>query len=194
MYRLRMRAGGRGSFVPVMRDLPWRGIGAVEIRRDRYNGQDFSLKGGNDRFVLPAEFRKAVRDAGEGERVLCLQMDPNLPCLLGFGLSRQAELDEQLAEEQAQANREGRTFNRQLRSSQLFGFTKVPFDESGRFVLPPRFQKHAKVGDGLYFHGAGAEILIFNPEELMKLGDEWNHMKMACEDHMDLVMTAKRRK
>ena len=37
-----------------------------------YSGQGFSLLGEKGRFVLPPVFRKAVRDSGQGERVLCL--------------------------------------------------------------------------------------------------------------------------
>ncbi|MEP7222997.1 MAG: division/cell wall cluster transcriptional repressor MraZ [Novosphingobium sp.] len=166
----------------------------MEIKRVRYNGQEFSLKGGNDRFVLPPDFRRTVKEASHGQRTLCLQTHASLPCLIGFGLASKDELDEQIEREEARAIRDGQPFNRQIRYSELFGFSEVPFDESGRFVLPPRFIKHGKISDSLYFHGAGPEILIFNPEELMGLGDEWRHVKAACEDCMDMAKPGKRRK
>ena len=53
-----------------------------------YSGQGFSLIGEKGRFVLPPDFRKAVRDSGQGERVLCLAKHPRWKCLTGFGLSR----------------------------------------------------------------------------------------------------------
>lgn len=154
----------------------------MEARRVRYNGQGFSLRGEKDRFVLPPDFRKALKDSGEGRKELCLQLHPDLPCLIAFGLSREHELDAQLDREEENALRRAEPFNRQLRSSQLFGFVKVPFDDSGRFVLPPRFTKGANIVDQLYFQGAGADFLIFNPAELMKLGADWRHAQLACED------------
>lgn len=154
----------------------------MEVKRIRYNGQGFSLRGEKDRFVLPPEFRKAVRDSGDGERVLCLQIHPDLKCLVAFGPSREAELDAQLDREEEIALQRGVPFNRMLRSSQLFGFTRIPFDDSGRFVMPPRFIKGANLDTRLFFQGAGAEFLIFNPDELAKLGDEWKHAKSGAED------------
>lgn len=158
------------------------GAGKLETRRVRYNGQGFSLKGEKDRFVLPPDFRKALKDSGQGEKVLCLQLHPDLKCLVAFGLSREDEFDAQLDREEEAALRLGQSFNRVLRSSQLFGFVKVPFDDSGRFVLPPRFVKGANIDDRLYFQGAGAEFLIFNPAELAELGADWRHAQLACED------------
>ena len=164
------------------------GGGDLEGRRVRFNGQGFSLKGEKDRFVLPPDFRKALRESGTDEtgavrKELCLQLHPDFPCLIAFGLGREAELDDLLDREEENALRRGAPFNRQVRSSQLFGFLKVPFDDSGRFVLPPRFVKGAQIAEQLYFQGAGAEFLIFNPTELMKLPQaDWRHAQLACED------------
>lgn len=154
----------------------------MEGKRVRYNGQGFSLRGEKDRFVLPPDFRKALKDSGDGRKELCLQLHADLPCLVAFGPSREAELDAQLDREEENALRRNEPFNRQLRASQLFGFLRVPFDDSGRFVLPPRFVKGANLADRLYFQGAGSDFLIFNPEELAKLGADWRHAQLACED------------
>ena len=161
---------------------PWAGAGHLESRRVRYNGQGFSLKGEKDRFVLPPDFRKALKESGDGEKTLCVQLHATLPCLIGFGPSREDELDALLDREEENALKLGQQFDRLVRSSQLFGFLKVPFDDSGRFVLPPRFVKGASITDRLYFQGAGAEFLIFNPDELMKLGEGWRHAQLACDD------------
>ena len=166
----------------------------METRRVRYNGQGFSLRGEKDRFVLPPEFRKALRDSGDGERVLCLQVHESLPALVGFGLSRESELDAQLDREEEFALQRGDAFNRQLRASQLFGFIRLPFDDSGRIVMPARFLKAARIEDALFFQGAGSEFLIFNPAELAQLGDEWNHAKIGCEDCEAQARAAKGRK
>lgn len=186
----RGRAGGRGGLCSDRVFGTLGGAGALEGRRIRFNGPGFSLKGEKDRFVLPAEFRRPVRDSGEGERILCIQAHPDLDCLIAFGLSREGEFDEQLDREEAHALARNEPFNRQLRASQLFGFTKVPFDESGRFLLPARFARAANIDDRLFFQGAGPEILIFAPNELRKLGPEYKHMKLDCDDLEEKALEA----
>lgn len=184
-----LAAAGRGHFCRISGfRITLIGDGALEGKRVRYNGQGFSLKGEKDRFVLPPDFRKALKEsgadaAGHARKELCLQLHPDFPCLVAFGLGREAELDAQLDKEEENALRRGAAFNRQVRSSQLFGFLKVPFDDSGRFVLPPRFVKGAQIDDQLYFQGAGPEFLIFNPVELARLDPaDWRHAQLACED------------
>ncbi len=144
-----------------------------------------------DRFALPADFRKLVKESGAGERTLCLQIHDDLPCLVAFGLSRQLDFDAQIDREEQQA---GGQFNRTARTSQLYGFRTIIFDDSGRFVLPPRWLEAAKITDRLYYQGAGPDFLIFNPDEVFKLGDEWRHMKISCEEELEKLSTGKGRK
>ena len=166
----------------------------METRRVRYNGQGFSLKGEKDRFVLPPDFRKALKESGDGRKELCLQLHPTLTCLVAFGLSREAELDVQLDREEENALRRGEPFNRQVRSSQLFGFLKVPFDDSGRFVLPERYFKLGNIVDRAFFQGGGLQFTIWNPEELAKLGEGWEDAQEACRDLEAQALAGKARK
>ena len=155
----------------------------MEQRRVRYNGEGFSLRGEKGRFILPPDFRKTLKESGNGEKVLCLQLHPAIPCVTGFGLSREFDFDDQLDKEEEAALRLNKEFDRQNRSTQLFAFTKVPFDESGRFIMPERFIGYGKIADRLFFITAGPEFLMFSPDELMKLPDDkWRHAKLACED------------
>ena len=155
----------------------------MESRRIRYNGEGFSLRGEKGRFILPPEFRKALKESGDGEKVLCLQAHPTLNCVVGFGPSREYDFDAQLDREEEAALRLNREFDRQNRSTLLFSFAKVPFDESGRFIMPERFMGSAKIDDRLFFLAAGPEFLMFCPDELMQLPDaNWRHAKLACAD------------
>lgn len=157
----------------------------------RYNGQEVTLKSGTDRFVLPPEFRRLVRQSGENERIVCLQIHPELPCLTGFGLSRKDELEAQIDKEEANCIALGKPYNRLKRQTELFSFLTFPFDDSGRFVLPGTFLKHARISDRLYFQGAGPEFLIFAPEVVMGLGDDWAHLKIGCEGALERVKNGK---
>lgn len=145
-----------------------------------YSGQAFSPMGEKDRFVLPPLFRNAVKASSDG-KVLCLDKHARFNCLTGFGLSRMPELEAQLDREE---DKYGLDFDRDTRAAQLFGFARVPFDDSGRFVMPEHLRTLGNVGDALFFQGGGRQFTIWNPEELMKMGDEWAAAKAACADFM----------
>ncbi|MFO6445757.1 division/cell wall cluster transcriptional repressor MraZ [Erythrobacter sp. NE805] len=145
-----------------------------------YSGQAFSPSGDKGRFVLPSAFRKAVKESS-GSRVLCLAAHDRFDCLVGFGLSRTEKLHEQLEREEERAIRLGQhDFDRDVRAQQLFGFEQLPFDESGRFVMPEHLRDLGKVGDGLYFQGAGDFFFVWNPAELALMGPEWKGAQASC--------------
>ena len=159
-----------------------------------YSGQGFSLLGEKGRFVLPPDFRKAVRDSGQGERVLCLAKHPRWKCLTGFGLSRVDEFETELNREEGIALERGLDFDRDHRAQQLFGFGRVPLGESGRFVMPERVFKLGGLSDAVFFQGGGKMFTIWNPAELAKLGVGWEDAQEACADLAAQAMSGKARK
>ncbi len=136
-----------------------------------YSGQGFSLLRDKNRFVLPNALRATVRDSS-GKDVICLAKHHEWKCLIGFGLSRVNEFEAQLDAEEARADQAGRSFNRDKRAMALYTFTQVPFDGSGRFVMPETASELANVQDQLFFQGDGRFITIWNPEELYKLSGD----------------------
>lgn len=155
-----------------------------------YSGQAYSPAGDKGRFVLPAAFRKAVKESSDGNRILCLAAHDRFDCLVGFGLSRTTKLHTQLDREEERAISLGNhAFDREVRAQQLFGFEQLPFDDSGRFVMPEHLRDLGKVSDGLYFQGAGDFFFIWNPDELARMGTEWKGAQAACAK---LIATAKK--
>lgn len=149
-----------------------------------YSGQGFSLRGEKSRFVLPPQFRKTVRESSDGARVLCLAKHDRWNCLTGFGLSRREAFAAQLDREETIALQAGRDFDRDLRAVQLYGFSEVPFDDSGRFIMPDHLVDLGNLGidssKGLFFSGAGAFFTIWNPAELARMGAGWEGAQAAC--------------
>lgn len=145
-----------------------------------YNGTGFSLLRDKGRFVLPPQFRKTVRDSSGDKAVLCLDKHDRWTCLIGFGLSRKDGFEAQLDREEDLAAKRGQDFDRELRGVQLNGFAQIPFDDSGRFVLPDYLAELAQVEDQLYFQGAGQFFVIFSPAELAKMGQGWEGAQAAC--------------
>lgn len=144
-----------------------------------YSGQGFSLRGEKGRFVLPPAFRKAVKESSEG-RVLCLAKHERWNCLTGFGLSRREELADQIDREEELAIKRDQPFDRDLRAMQLYGFVEVPFDESGRFIMPDHLADLGKLEGGVYFQGAGSFFTLWNPQELYRMADGWEGAQAAC--------------
>ena len=159
-----------------------------------YSGQGFSLAGEKGRFVLPPDFRKAVRDSGQGERVLCLAKHPRWKCLTGFGLGRVAQFEAELDREERIALDRGTDFDRELRAAQLYGFAQVPFDDSGRFILPERYFRLGAISDAVYFQGGGLQFTIWNPDELGQMGPGWEDAQEACLDLQAKALSGKGRK
>ena len=89
-------------------------------------------------------------------------------------------MNAQIDREEERALRLGRDFDYDLRASQLFAFAQVPFDDSGRFIMPDHLRTLGRVDDGLYFQGAGRFFTIWNPDELSQMGDEWEAAQAAC--------------
>lgn len=150
-----------------------------------YNGQAYSPAGEKGRFVLPPEFRKAVKESSGGSRTLCLAAHGKFDCLIGFGLSRIDQLHTQLDREEDRAIARGDdAFDRDVRAAQLFGFSQLPFDDSGRFVMPDHLKELGKVDGGLYFQAAGDFFFVWAPEELKRMGPEWKSAQAACDKLM----------
>jgi MraZ protein len=172
-----LRAGGGEEGVLQSGARGDRGVSAF----GGYSGQAWSPAGDKGRFVLPPAFRKAVKESSGDNRVLCLAAHDRFDCLVGFGLSRTGKLHAQLDREEERAITMGNhAFDREVRAQQLFGFEQLPFDDSGRFVMPEHLRDLGKVGDSLYFQGAGEFFFIWNPDELARMGSEWKGAQAAC--------------
>lgn len=185
--------GPAGEGVDGGREFPnGQGSGRVEVRQPAiYSGQGFSLRGEKGRFVLPPQFRKVVRESSAGNRTLCLAKHERWNCLIGFGQSRKEDLAAQIDREEMVATQMGKEFDRDLRASQLYAFSEVPFDDSGRFVIPDHLLNLADVSEGIFFNAAGGFFTLWNPDELARLGAGWEGAQAAC---VSLATEAKARK
>ena len=159
----------------------------------RYNGKGFSYRGEKSRFVLPAALRKDVTASSGGERALCLVKHDRWNCLQGFGLSHVATFDSVLDRAEEQAIRQGLPFDRDARSMVLYGYEQLPFDASGRFVLSDDLSDAGKIGDEVYFHGAGEFFTLWNPDELYAMGDELSGPKASCRQYQGDAAKGKRK-
>ena len=194
MTGLRLCAAWDGKDVSVgLRDFVTQGTEHVAQRPKGYRGHGFSLRGEKGRYVLPPSFRNVFADNGE-ERVLCLVKDEKYPCLTAFAQSRSDGFEEMLDKEEDASIRRGVEFDRVLRALQLWGFAEVPFDTSGRFVLPDHLCGLAGLTDGIYFQGGGQFITLWNPERLYAMGAGFEGAQATCRSFAEEAAKKAKRK
>ena len=145
-----------------------------------YSGQGFSPRGEKGRYVLPPAFRNAIAPEAGAPRTLCLAKHDRWPCLTGFGLARTESFDAQLDREEEAALRLQKEFDRELRSIQLWTFSEVPFDASGRFVLPDHFAELGAIDDAICFLGGGQFFTLWAPRQLYGMGQGWEGQQAVC--------------
>jgi hypothetical protein len=121
----RIRSGSAG---PTFGGL----VSGVAGQAFSYKSQGFSLQREKSRFVLPPQIRNTVKDSSGDRPVLCLVKHDRWPCLMGFGLSRVDGFEDELDKEERRAIEFGKPFDRELKAMQLYGYSTVPFDGSGR--------------------------------------------------------------
>ena len=157
--------------------------GVVEQEDVSYNGMDVALRGEKNRFVLPSRFRKPVAISSGPERILCLSQHHKWNCLSGFGLSRKKQFAALIKEKVDQQTQLGNDFDIDIYTHSLNSFAQVPFDPSGRFVLPEYMAEVCGIKDELFLHGAGDHFTVWAPEVFYEMGPQFNASKAACR-HM----------
>lgn len=145
-----------------------------------YSGQGFSLRGEKGRYVLPPSFRKAIAPTEDDPRILCLVKHDRWNCLSGFGLARTDSFNAQMDREEESALRLGSSFDREMRLIQLWNFTEIPFDASGRFVLPDHLGDLGGIDSAICFLGGGDSFTLWNPERLYEMGAGWEGPQAIC--------------
>jgi len=131
---------------------------------DRYRGLDVALRGEKNRFVLPATFRKPVMASSGPERILCLSPHHKYNCLTASGLARADNLDELIAKEVQRQTDLRQDFDIDAFVHNISMITEVPFDPSGRFVLPEFLAGPCGITDELLFHAANDHFTVWAPE------------------------------
>lgn len=153
-----------------------------------YSGQAYSPAGDKGRYVLPPDFRNGIKLASGGVKTLCIarhhRWKEGWKCLVGFGVNYEAELEAELALERELAATARKEIDIDRRRMSLFSFRKVPFDDSGRFVMPEALRKRAGIEDGIYLNGMGTHFTIWAPQVLKSLGEDFEDIWMDCEDAM----------
>ena len=151
------------------------------VRPIIYSGNDFSPVGDKGRVVLPLKFRSLVIQSSGDRPVLYLSKHSKWNCLVGFGDSRRAEIDADLDLQQKMARERGEEFDYDTKAQLLLGgCEQVTIDGSGRFVVPNGLVGPGFVGKEMHFLGHIKFFTLWNPDELNKMGPEFDTAKSMC--------------
>lgn len=143
----------------------------MTIRRT-YRGFGLSAIDGKGRVAIPAKLRATLEYNSANERVIALSRSRSSPCLTGYDLPYADILPETLAQEMAEREPDAPRMSRENLNRMAFGVVEdVPYDASGRLVIPPFMRKLGQLDDLAFFHGSGHIIEIWNPHVLIQAED-----------------------
>jgi MraZ protein len=132
-----------------------------------FRGYALQAIDGKGRVALPAPMRLIV-ERQAGERSLLLTDDARRGCLRAADQGYSDRLYDRLTSDAERALDAGREIDRDDIGSSAFGhFDDVPFDASGRFILPPFLRGKGQLAELAFFWGAGDTIEIWSPKILL---------------------------
>jgi MraZ protein len=130
-----------------------------------FQGSALNAVDGKGRVSVPAFLRSVVERRGDA-RTIVLAKHESFPCLSAYDPAyaalKHAKL-ERLFEKQEGDSEAALEY--QQRNLMAFAATEeVPYDSSGRILLPPMMRRKGQVEDLALFLGAGETFQIWNPQ------------------------------
>jgi len=143
----------------------------VEVA-DFFQGSALNSVDAKGRLSVPA-FVRSVIERSSDARALVVGAHEVSPCLTGYGRNYARNLFADLERRRLlQEDRDGAIEDHYARARRLFGMTEdVPWDTSGRIVLPPMMRRKGRIEDMALFVGVGGIVEIWNPRVALAEGD-----------------------
>ena len=138
-----------------------------------FNGSALNAVDGKGRLSIPAFIRGVVERRSDAKAVVLGAHEVD-PCLTAYdrGYARHLHIENErrrLLEEGAS----GGETSHYRRARRTFGLTEdVPYDPSGRIIMPPMMRRKGRIEDLALFVGVGGTFEIWNPFIALEHGDE----------------------
>jgi len=150
-----------------------------------FSGSAISAIDDKGRLSVPAFLRKDLVASSDG-RVLCLGTHEKWDCLVGFGLTRKAEMLAEIDREEDNAIARGEPYDRDAAGARKFSsLQELSFDASGRFIMPSILQAVADISEHVLFHGNGSTFCLWNPQTLLDTAADVPVNKKLVRFHLD---------
>lgn len=158
--------------------------GALLSERGYFRGYGLQPVDDKGRVAIPAALRAILeqntppRADGKEQRQVILSTHEDERCLIAYDLETERALVEDLRQRDAVGPGGRRDYNLMRRGAGAA--ETLPFDASGRFILPafPRF--HAAIEGFAFFYGAVDYFEIWDPATLLQHQSAPEVMKAAC--------------
>lgn len=130
-----------------------------------FNGSALNAVDAKGRLSVPAFIRGVIERRSDAKAVVIGAHEVD-PCLTaydrGYGRFLQSEIERRRLIEEGQGGAPQSHFARARRT---FGIVEdVPYDTSGRIILPPMMRRKGQVDDLALFIGVGETFQIWNPK------------------------------
>src|SRR6476646_2754187 len=142
----------------------------VDVALDHlFQGSALNAVDGKGRVSIPSFLRSVIERRGDAEQIV-LTKHQNFPCLSAYDPAyaalKHAKLERLLEKEETGADAQ---LDYEQRNLMAFAATEeVPYDSSGRILLPPMMRRKGQIADLALFLGTGETFQIWNPDLLLK--------------------------
>ena len=138
-----------------------------------FNGSALSAVDANGRLSVPT-FIRGVDERRSDAKAIVIGVHEVSPCLnaydRGYARNLFAENERRRLAEEAKG---GDLAAHHARARRTFGMTEdVPYDTSGRIILPQMMRRKGQIEDLALFVGIGGTFEIWNPRLALESGDE----------------------
>jgi len=142
-------------------------LGAVRVleREHLFRGSALNAVDAKGRLSVPAFIRQKIERRSD-EKLLVLSLHPQFQCLVGYDANYSAVMQDR-AEKRLGDNPDPLA-ELELQAGLFGGTVDVPYDPSGRIVMPPRLKRRADIGELALFVGMGGDFQIWNPQVALK--------------------------
>lgn len=134
--------------------------------RELFEGFALQAVDKKGRVAIPADLRAAAERNSEVRQIV-VGVHPFDACLSAHDTAWSKEKYERLDRKEQLAADRGDDVDPRAKRRAFGQVEKAPYDESGRFVLPPFFRMKAKIQDWAFFAGSGETFDIWSPEVLL---------------------------
>jgi MraZ protein len=139
---------------------------------DFFQGSALNAVDAKGRLSVPA-FVRSVIERRSDSRAIVVGAHEVSPCLTAYGRNFARNLYNEMERRRLVEEERGGTLeDHYARARRLFGMTEdVPYDPSGRIVMPPMMRRKGKIEDLALFVGVGGIVEIWNPRIALEEGD-----------------------
>lgn len=133
-----------------------------------FQGSALNAVDAKGRVSIPAFLRAVIERRGETKTIV-LAKHENFPCLSAYDPAyaalKHSKLERLLEKEETNPDA---ALEYQQRNLMAFGATEeVPYDSSGRILMPPMMRRKGQIDELVLFLGAGETFQIWNPDLLL---------------------------